>query len=135
MSAPDNVKTIQAVYEAFGRGDVLAILDVVADDVDWGTDTASPVAPWHGIRRSKAEVQQFFEALGAATEVDVFEPVAIAGTDDGDVMTFVRFTFRRRETGESASMNLHHYFHLQDGRIDRYRGTEDLLETQRLFAD
>jgi len=38
MSSDDNVKTVQSVYEAFGRGDVSAILEVLTDDVDWASD-------------------------------------------------------------------------------------------------
>lgn len=35
MSADDNIKTIQTVYEAFGRGDIAGILDAVSEDIDW----------------------------------------------------------------------------------------------------
>ena len=38
MSADANIKTIAQVYEAFGRGDVAAILDAVTDDVDWASE-------------------------------------------------------------------------------------------------
>jgi ketosteroid isomerase-like protein len=37
MSGDVNVKTIQMVYEAFGRGDVAAILANVTDDVEWAS--------------------------------------------------------------------------------------------------
>ena len=40
MSADANIKTIMSVYEAFGRGDVAAILDAVTDDVDWAAEAA-----------------------------------------------------------------------------------------------
>ncbi len=40
MSADANSKTIMSVYEAFGRGDVAAILDAVTDDVDWAAEAA-----------------------------------------------------------------------------------------------
>ncbi len=46
MSGDDNIKTIQQVYEAFGRGDVAAIQDAVTDDVDWASEAASIGAPW-----------------------------------------------------------------------------------------
>ncbi len=45
MGADANVKTIQAIYEAFGRGDVDAVLDRLTDDIDWATETSSTVAP------------------------------------------------------------------------------------------
>ena len=40
MSAEQNIETARQMYEAFGRGDVQAILDRVTDDVDWSTDAA-----------------------------------------------------------------------------------------------
>jgi ketosteroid isomerase-like protein len=30
-----NVATVQSIYEAFGRGDIPAILDRISDDVIW----------------------------------------------------------------------------------------------------
>jgi uncharacterized protein len=56
VSGEDNVKTIQAVYEAFSRGDVGFILDRVTDDVDWATDTSSTAAPWYGPHTGRAGV-------------------------------------------------------------------------------
>ncbi len=32
-----NIKTVQQIYEAFGRGDVATILDKVDDNVDWAS--------------------------------------------------------------------------------------------------
>ena len=40
MSAEQNIDTARQMYQAFGRGDVQAILDRVTDDVDWSTDAA-----------------------------------------------------------------------------------------------
>ena len=134
MSANDNIKTIQSVYEAFGRGDVNAILDAVTDDVDWGSDTSSSAAPWYGLKRGKDGVLSFFEAFGSTMDVNQFEPISFAANDDGEVHTIVRFTATRRETGTSVSMNLHHWFQLRDGKIAFYRGTEDTAQTAGIFA-
>ena len=45
-----NVATVQKIYEAFGKGDVPAILAVLADDVEWESweDNSSVKAgvPW-----------------------------------------------------------------------------------------
>jgi hypothetical protein len=35
MSAENNIATVHGIYEAFGKGDVPAILDQLTDDVDW----------------------------------------------------------------------------------------------------
>jgi ketosteroid isomerase-like protein len=129
MGAAENIQTVKSVYEAFGRADLDAILAVVADDADWGTDTSSSEAPWWGIRTGKEAVAQFFVDLGKTTETIEFTPLAFAANDDGDVMTVVRFATRMRETGKTAEMNLHHWFHFRDGKIAKYRGTEDTAVT------
>ena len=45
MSEKSNIKTVESVYEAFGRGDVSAILETVTDDVDWSTEAAGNATP------------------------------------------------------------------------------------------
>jgi ketosteroid isomerase-like protein len=129
MGAEDNIKTIQAIYEAFGRGDVGAIIDAVTDDVDWASDTNSTVAPWYGVKHGKDGVTSFFEAFGSTMEVEEFTPLTFAANADG-VFTMVRFRARPRATGKSVSMNLHHYFRFRDGKIEYYRGAEDSAQTE-----
>ena len=125
MSGKDNVNTIKAVYEAFGRGDVGFIVDNVTDDVDWATESTSKSAPWYGPHTGKKGVGEFFDAFGKTMEVEDFTPLAFAATDDGDVLTVVRFAARSRETGKVAEMDLHHWFRFTNGRISYYRGSED----------
>jgi hypothetical protein len=64
MSAEQNIETARQLYEAFGRGDLQAILDRVTDDVDWSTDAAIASAPWYGPRQGTDGVAGFFEAIG-----------------------------------------------------------------------
>jgi uncharacterized protein len=132
VSADANIKTITAVYEAFGRGDVPAILDAVADDVDWAAEAASSAAPWYGTRRGKDAVAAFFSDFGSTMEVAEFTPVSFAANDT-DVLTVVRFRARSRSTGKSAEMHLHHYFRFRDGKIAYYRGTEDTAQTEEVL--
>jgi ketosteroid isomerase-like protein len=129
MSADVNIKIIQDVYDAFARGDVAAVLDAVADDVDWAAEASGSGAPWYGVRHGKDEVVRFFEAFGAAMEVEEWTPLAFAASD-ADVHTVVRIRTRSRATGKSVAMNLHHFFTLRDGKIAYYRGTEDTAQTE-----
>ena len=132
MSADANIKTITEVYEAFGRGDVAAILDAVTDDVDWAAEAASSAAPWYGVRHGKDAVAVFFSDFGSTMEVEEFIPVSFAANDT-DVLAVVRFRARSRSTGRTAQMNLHHYFKFCDGKIAYYRGTEDTAQTETVL--
>ena len=132
MSADDNVKTIQAVYEAFGRGDVAAILDAVTDDVDWASEASSTEVPWWGVRNGKEQVTDFFTQLAANEEVLEFTPIAMVGGGD-DVLTVVRYRAKATKTGKTVDMEIHHHFHFAGTKISRYRGSEDTLQTLRSY--
>ena len=129
MSADDNLKTVQAMYEAFGRGDLGTILDSVTDDVDWSAEAAAASAPWYGPRRGKDQVTTFFEAFGSTMEVQEFTPVSIAANDE-DVFAVVRCRTKARATGKDVDMNLHHFFRFRDGKVWYYRGTEDTAQVE-----
>jgi len=134
MSADANIKAVVAAYEAFGRGDVAAILDAVTDDVDWAAEAATPSAPWYGVRHGKDAVAQFFTDFGSAMEVEEFTPLTFAANET-DVLTVVRCRTRSRRTGKSAAMDLHHLFKFRDGKIAYYRGTEDTAQTEAVLRD
>lgn len=128
------IETVQTVYEAFGRGDVATILDHLTDDVDWASEAFSAsVAPWHGVCKGKGEVPRFFQALGEAVEVTEFTPLSMAANDD-DVFVTIRFGMQARATGNRATMELHHWWQFRDGKVARYRGTEDTALTAELLG-
>ena len=116
MSADVNIKTIEQIHQAFGRGDHL------------------DRRPWYGVRHSKDAVAAFFTAFGSAMEIEEFTPVSLAANDT-DVLTVVRCRARSRSTGKTLATDLHHYFKFRDGKIAYYRGTEDTAQTEAVLRD
>ena len=127
------IATVQAIYQAFGQGDLPTILDNVTDDVDWASEPESSTAPWHGVRHGKAELPSFFTALAEAVEVQEFSPQAFTSSDT-DVMAVIRFAIKSKATGKSAAMDLHHGWRFRDGKICFYRGTEDTAATKQILT-
>ena len=71
-----HIATVQEIYAAFGRGDVLTILERLAEDVDWeagGSSAADEGVPWLLRRTGRAGAAEFFATL-EAFEVRRFEP-------------------------------------------------------------
>lgn len=70
-----NLATVQGIYEAFGKGDVPAILDVLADDVEWepweNNSAVKAKVPTMAPRHGKADVIHFFETAGQMEIVDL----------------------------------------------------------------
>jgi ketosteroid isomerase-like protein len=125
VSAEQNIETVKAMYDAFGRGDVDFILGQCTDDVDWASEAAIEVAPWHGVKHGKAEVPSFFAGIGETGPVTEFTPRSFTSNDDGDVMVFLRYGFTVTATGKDVSTNLHHYFRFRDGKVAYVRVSED----------
>jgi uncharacterized protein len=128
MSAEDNLNTVKGIYEAFGTGDVAAILDKLTDDVDWAAEASSAVAPWYGQRTGKDAVATFFQGIADSLEVQEFTPLGFAANEN-EVMVLIRFRVTAKATGREAAMNLHHYWRFRDGNVEYYRGSEDTAQT------
>jgi uncharacterized protein len=99
-----NVATVQQIYEAFGRGDIPAILERLADDVEWdnwGVDhTGQSVGvPWLVRRSGQAGAVEFFETVAAALEFHNFEPVNIL-EGGNQVVATIRIDLTAKDTGE-----------------------------------
>src|SRR5262245_4523698 len=132
MSDP-KITVIEGIYEAFGRGDVDAILAVLTEDVNWAAEAETPVAPWHGIHKGKGEVPSFFIGIAGSIDVTEFTQLSYA-SNDTDVMVVSRFGFTSKETGKSGSMNIHHWWHFEDGKVAQYRGSEDTALIAELLS-
>jgi ketosteroid isomerase-like protein len=80
---PNNIEVVARIYEAFGRGDVPAILEQLSDEVaweSWSDNTAQRAGvPWMQPRPGKAAVQEFFASL-ASLEFHEFTVVSIVGS-------------------------------------------------------
>lgn len=127
------IRTVQEIYEAFGRGDVAFILEKLTDDVDWASVSGSTLAPWHGVRRGRGEVPSFFKELAATVEVTEFTPLTFAANET-DVLCVVRFASRALDTGKTATMDLHHWWRFRGDKVYFYRGTEDTAVTAEQLA-
>jgi uncharacterized protein len=63
--ANDNVELLRGVYDAFGRGDVPAVLESFADDITWHVPA---VLPHGGDAKGPDEVGAFFTRLAGMWE-------------------------------------------------------------------
>lgn len=68
-----NLDTVKAIYEAFGRGDVPAILEKLDENVEWESQVPVEGVPWLQTRHGRDNVVGFFQDL-APLEITKFEP-------------------------------------------------------------
>ena len=132
MSDP-KIEAVQRLYEAYGRGDVDAVLAEVADDVDWAAEAASTSVPWYGSHRGKGEVARFFKEIGSNVEVTEFTPLSFT-SNETDVIVAVRWAYTVNATGKRAAMHMQHWWRFADGKIVFFRGSEDTEQSAAAFS-
>ena len=124
-----NAETVQAIYEAFGRGDIPAILEQLDDDVAWDawpeqTSAQRAGVPWLAERHGPAEVTGFFESL-SALEFHEFTPTAIVA-DGQRVVAQIAIDVSVRETGRRfRDDEIHMWVFDDDGRVTEFRHYAD----------
>ena len=124
----NRIDTVQQIYAAFGRGDVPAILQKLAEDVEWEYATGPNPIPWLQPLRGRDQVPKFFEALFSNIEISRFEVGKIFG--DGDtVVDLVTLEYTARATGRKVQeIDEVHIWHFNAaGQVQRFRHRADTL--------
>ncbi|MDM0034869.1 nuclear transport factor 2 family protein [Variovorax sp. J22P271] len=113
-------------YAAFGRRDIPALLELLADDVEWRF-LASPETgtPYGGTCRGKQQVAEFFGKLAQADEILEFEPREFL-EGPGHVTVLGRTKGRALPDGKVHESEWVQVFSWKDGsKISRWVGTAD----------
>ena len=119
---------VQAAYDAFGRGDIPAVLGALSDRVEW---EVTAILPQGGSSRGRDGAGEFFENLGghwADRQVEVHELVDGGGT----IVAIGQAAGRLREHGDAAAgYRFAHVFTVSGGEITRFREWGDPDEELR----
>jgi uncharacterized protein len=116
----EQVATVQSIYAAFGTGDIAAILDRLAENVDWEHDWAVMPHRFFAPRHGRAEVVGFFESLGEL-EFLQFEPLNLL-EGDNQVAALIRIAVKVKRTGRVVEdLEIHLWTFGPDGKIAALR--------------
>ncbi len=94
-----NEQRVHVVYDSFVQGNIPAILEQLADDVEWEYGEISTDVPWLQRRCGRQAVVGFFEAL-KGVEFKRFEPTAYFASGD-TVVTLVTVEAARQSDGQN----------------------------------
>ena len=114
-----NVESVQAIYEAFGRGDIAAILDQLADDVEWDLDAPGYGVPIYEPGVGKEHAKRFFDAL-QDLEFLRFEPTNFL-SGGNQVAVPINVEVKVKPTGKIAeALEIHLWTYGDDGKVSRF---------------
>ena len=118
----DNVQLIEGAYEAFGRGDIPAVIGILSDDIEW---TSPETLPHGGQFRGKDGVGRFFEGLGARWSDLSLDVESVSDAGDGLVVGVMQAQGTLRDGGPS-SYGAAHVFTIRSGKVARFREYTDV---------
>jgi len=133
MQQNPNVDIVRSGYEAFGRGDLDALLSLFTEDISWVTPGPTEL-PTAGTRRGRQQVAEFFQTLNTHFEFDEFTPREFIAEGDKVVVLGDEIA-RSRRTGRTIKMTWCHVFSMRDGLVagfseyfDTYAAVDALRE-------
>jgi uncharacterized protein len=124
-----NLATVQAIYEAFGKGDIPTILEHVADDVQWeawADNTAQKAGvPWLQAKHGKAGVMEFFQTFGRLATLKAFQVLSLMEGDSQVAVEFVIEYDVPSTGGHVRDEEIHLWKFDETGKVTRLRHYTD----------
>ncbi len=120
-----SVEFVKGIYEAFGRGDVPAVLGAFTDDIEWYEAEGMPYGGMH--RGGEAVVQRVFGPITQDVEGFAIIPEEFMGSG-GTVAAVVRYTGTGKATGKALDLPVVHVLDIRDGKLARFRQFIDTVK-------
>lgn len=124
MPADENTRLAQSAYEAFGRGDMAALAEVMADDIEWMNPGDPAEGPNAGTFKGKEAVLGWFGGLASSLDYTTFEPREFIAQND-KVVSLVYAEATARNTGRALVNHEAHVWTFRDGKIARFQNYQD----------
>ena len=125
----DHLGTITKIYDAFGRGDVPAILECLADDVAWeawaDNSAQSRGVPWLRPRKGRAGAAEFFQYVGTQMEVLDFRVLSMMAGPNQVAVEFVIEAKIASTGGHYRDEEMHLWTFNEQGKVVRLRHYTD----------
>ncbi len=115
----NNIETTQAIFAAFGAGDIPAILEHLADDIVIEFYGPAPI-PYAGTWRSHAEARRFFETVLSSVRINQFDPEEFLADADKVIVTG-HLNLVALTTGRTIDSDFVHVITLSEGQWTRFR--------------
>jgi uncharacterized protein len=116
MAEQENIQLAQEAYAAFGRGDLPALADAMADDIGWVSPGDPGVDPTAGTYNGKEAVLAWFGTLAENVDFQVFEPREFIAQGDR-VASVVYAEATVRSTGRSFVNSEVHLWTFRGGKV------------------
>jgi len=130
----DNVGVVKGLYDAFGRGDIPAVLGGMSPEIEWYEAESNPYMPsgraWVG---PDAVLNNLFVKLGSDWDAFTVHPKTFHDAGDS-VVVEARYTGRYKATGMRMDAQVCHVWDVRDGKVTRFQQYVDTAKFQDVMG-
>jgi ketosteroid isomerase-like protein len=133
MSEQENLKSVRQVYQGFVHSDLGAIVQPLAEDVDWQIVGHFQKVPWPAAWRGRRALERYFTILAEALEVEIFQPDEFI-VDGDNVVVLGHERMVARATGRIVEASWAQVWTFREGLVIRYREYTDSAAWEAAYA-
>lgn len=128
---PTPLEIVQSIYAAFGKGDIPALLGTLADDIEW-TFPGPKQIPFAGVKKGRAQVQEFFAQVMGSVDILEFQPLQFVAQGD-TVVVLGREKVKVKATGKTFETRWAHAHTVKGGKVATMREHTDTAAIAAAF--
>lgn len=129
-----NIEIVNAVLDAFGRGDIPALLNMCTENVEVMFMGDPYILPFAGEWKGKNRVTDYFRVIGETVDVLKWQPEKVVASGNS-VAAFYATDLRVKASGKTAVNNrmvLH--FTVDDAKVTGWQVYADTAALEKAFA-
>ena len=126
----NNVKLMKDLYDAFGRGDIPAVLGAMSPDIRWHQAENNPYNPsGQAFVGPDTVLNKVFMRLGAEWDGFAVHPKSFHGAGDS-VIVEARYSGTYKAPGKGIDAQACHVWDVKDGKVTRFQQYVDTAKIQ-----
>lgn len=131
MNEQQNIELVKQAYESFGKGDIPALLDSFAENIEWRSPNIEG-SPFQESYDGREAVAQFFATIDEHENFTLFEPREFIAQGDR-VVVLGALSSKVNSTGRDYQTDWVHIFTVRDGKITNFREFFDTAAASKAF--
>ena len=129
----ENIAATQKLFEAFGAGNVPAIVELLNDDIVIEFYGPEKIIPYAGRYHGKEQARSFFETVLSSVDIHVFEPEELIG-DRNKLVVTGHLHLTAKSTGGAIKSDFVHVITMEKGKWSRFRDFMDTSVAVNAFS-
>jgi uncharacterized protein len=134
VSSSDNIGIVDGAYNAFGTGDIPAVLAVLDDKVEWNEAEGNGYADGNPYIGPDAVLNGIFKRIGDDHEYFKLTDIQLHDMSNNKVLATLRYDAKVKKTGKTYNTQAAHLWTFNNGKVvafQQYVDTKQLAQAMK----